>query len=675
MVLLLMVAVSVFSFAQERYGMNSANMSRAMEAYGNGDVVEMATYLQKEIEANPKNGYAHAWMGLAYNMYDEYGSAIRSASEALKFLPKKDAEYQVFALTQRANAYLRIKDTNKALENYNAAIKIQPENADLYSGRADVYFYQGRFDLSDGDYRKYCQINPGDPIGFTALGRNQLRQNHLKEALTLLDKAVQYAGTSYSSAYSFRAEAYMKLGRFDEAAGDIVTALDIDHDSKAWLHLYQLADSSYFTIASRLKVQMNKEPNNPYWPYSLGCISQHTHKYDKAIGYFKQALEKEDHDMFHYGIADCYSDMGDYNNALEYINKAIERDSSDLNYRSSRAEIYYNLNDMKSAYKDLDYCIAQASDASFYYYRRGWYKGLDGDYEGAAEDHTACLTQNPGYAYAYLNRGECMLKLGDRNAARKDFLKCLELDTADMSDMSCAWYAAQCLGDERNAVRLLDIMLSQGRNKAGNYYDAACLYSRMNQKEKAIEYLRQAFEMGYLSFTHIERDHDMDNIRNEGAFRQLMEEYRGKVAGVQSEADDKQTTSIGQTAEIAFTRRSGVQEVSCKVNGLPLHFIFDTGAGDVTISSVEAAFMFKNGYLSSKDVIGKASYRTASGDIVAGTVINLDRIELAEGLVLNNVRASVVKGQEAPLLLGQSVLKRLGKVEIDNVRQVIKVTY
>lgn len=41
---------------------------------------------------------------------------------------------------------------------------------------------------------------------------------------------------------------------------------------------------------------------------------------------------------------------------------------------------------------------------------------------------------------------------------------------------------------------------------------------------------------------------------------------------------------------------------------------------------------------------------------------------------LTNVRASVVANQNAPLLLGQSVLQRLGKIEIDNEKRVIKIT-
>ena len=132
--------------------------------------------------------------------------------------------------------------------------------------------------------------------------------------------------------------------------------------------------------------------------------------------------------------------------------------------------------------------------------------------------------------------------------------------------------------------------------------------------------------------------------------------------------------NLERVTEIPFKRRGGVTEVNCKINGLTLYFIFDTGAGDVTISSVEAAFMFKNGYLTRQDVLGRANYLTASGDVVEGTVVNLATIEIGD-VSLSNVRASVVKGQNAPLLLGQSVLGRLGKIEIDNKSQMIKITY
>ena len=84
--------------------------------------------------------------------------------------------------------------------------------------------------------------------------------------------------------------------------------------------------------------------------------------------------------------------------------------------------------------------------------------------------------------------------------------------------------------------------------------------------------------------------------------------------------------------------------------------------------------MMKNGYLSANDVVGNQRYMDANGDITVGTVINIKEVSFGD-CVLNNVRASVVKNQRAPLLLGQSVLGRIGKIEIDNSRHVLKITH
>lgn len=63
---------------------------------------------------------------------------------------------------------------------------------------------------------------------------------------------------------------------------------------------------------------------------------------------------------------------------------------------------------------------------------------------------------------------------------------------------------------------------------------------------------------------------------------------------------------------------------------------------------------------------------TADGSISEGTVINLRRVNFG-GTELNNVRASIVKNQKAPLLLGQSVLNKLGKIVIDNENNSLKI--
>ena len=198
----------------------------------------------------------------------------------------------------------------------------------------------------------------------------------------------------------------------------------------------------------------------------------------------------------------------------------------------------------------------------------------------------------------------------------------------------------------------------------------------MNDKENALRYLRKSLELGNRHFGHISRDTDLDNIRNTDEFKALIDEFNH----VDDDGDtafglrDNQAEGEETIGEVPFTKEDGVCKVKCRVNDLPLYFIFDTGASDVTLSMVEATFMVKNGYLSDSDIVGSQRYMDANGNVSVGTVINLKEVDFG-GFTLNNVKATVVLNQKAPLLLGQSVLGRLGKIEIDNQRQVLKISH
>ena len=188
----------------------------------------------------------------------------------------------------------------------------------------------------------------------------------------------------------------------------------------------------------------------------------------------------------------------------------------------------------------------------------------------------------------------------------------------------------------------------------------------MGRLEESIAALRMSFEKGNRSFSHIRLDDDMDAVRDLAEFKALMAEYETKHAVYLNEFKVSMPQKEEMVTEIMVKRNpGGTFEIPCNINGLALQMIFDTGASDVTISSVEANFMFKNGYLSEKDIKGKKYYQIANGQISEGTTITLREVKFGDA-VLHNVNASVVKSQKAPLLLGQSVMERLGIITIDN---------
>lgn len=123
---------------------------------------------------------------------------------------------------------------------------------------------------------------------------------------------------------------------------------------------------------------------------------------------------------------------------------------------------------------------------------------------------------------------------------------------------------------------------------------------------------------------------------------------------------------------IKMERKSNVYYIPCKVNGLNLKFIFDTGASNVSISVTEALFMLKNGYLNKTDLKEVEQYSIANGDIVEGTKINIRLLEI-EDLKLYNVEASISHELTAPLLLGQSAISKLGKIQLDPVYNTLTI--
>jgi clan AA aspartic protease (TIGR02281 family) len=116
---------------------------------------------------------------------------------------------------------------------------------------------------------------------------------------------------------------------------------------------------------------------------------------------------------------------------------------------------------------------------------------------------------------------------------------------------------------------------------------------------------------------------------------------------------------------------NGLYLIPCKVNGVPMKFIFDTGASTVNISMTEALFLLKNGHIQESDIKGTSHAQIANGEIVENTRILLHKIDIG-GIEISDVDATVSHNLNAPLLLGQSAINKLGTIELEGTNLIIK---
>ena len=65
-------------------------------------------------------------------------------------------------------------------------------------------------------------------------------------------------------------------------------------------------------------------------------------------------------------------------------------------------------------------------------------------------------------------------------------------------------------------------------NDALAHYNLACSFALLKRPEQSIKTLRRAVELGYRDFRYMRQDPDLDSIRPDPRFRQLLREYENR---------------------------------------------------------------------------------------------------------------------------------------------------
>lgn len=614
----LLTVLSVNAYAQKNKTDNDYNLKKAYEVLQEeNDEAKGLELVNKQLRETPDNVEAPLLRVRLLRRKNEFGQAPQDINHALKVNKPKKTEVRNSTLHWwKAYIYEDMGDKVNATASFKTACELarKDDKENLQSISFD--YAQSLYDLgdyagADAIYRKMLAQDKADQAAMAGLARNMIEREQYSEAI-----------------------------------------------DKVMLKRLNYAEAS-------IKTRIKKTENRFQWMAFLCQFYETSHQYAEAVRTYDEFEAEFGHyDEINVYRSDCYSELGLNELAIADISKAMEKDPDWQLY--VRRGDYYRLNgDLDLAIADFNAAVEDAPKEGYCYYRRGWTYEMQGERKKAMEDYNMGLEMTQDYPYLYLMRGELLLLEGKKTEADADFEMVVQKDTI-ADNGSCRQYALYFLGRDNEAEEWMNKIIEEDPGNYGNYYDQACLYSSMGRLEESIAALRKSFEKGYRSFSHIRLDDDLDAVRDLPEFKALMEEYEAKHTEYLKQFELSMPEKEETVTEIAVKRNpGGTFEIPCDINGLALQMVFDTGASDVTSSSVEADFMFKNGYLSEKDIKGKTYYQIANGQISEGTTITLREVKIGDA-VLHNVDASVVKSQRAPLLLGQSAMERFGAITIDN---------
>jgi tetratricopeptide (TPR) repeat protein len=300
------------------------------------------------------------------------------------------------AYSKRGNIYFDRGDYDRALGDYNAAIRLKPDYANAYNNRGNVYNRQGEYAPAIADYDRAIQLDPGLVEAYFNRGFAYNDKGESDRALADFDQAVQLKPHD-ANAYAYRGLAYYFTGDYDRAIADYNQA-----------------------------IQLNPEDSDTYINRGLAYYQKGDD--DQAIADFNQAVELNPDDAYAYdGRGAAYDDKGEYDHAIADYDKAIQLQPDYPNIYNDRGVTYNEQGAHDRAIADFDKAIQLKPDYAIAYVNRGNAYHGKGDTAHAIADYTKAIQFKPNLVEAYINRGITYRQKGEKDKAIVDFKQVLEL--------------------------------------------------------------------------------------------------------------------------------------------------------------------------------------------------------------------------------------------------------
>jgi tetratricopeptide (TPR) repeat protein len=161
-------------------------------------------------------------------MAGRYDEAIDLSDKALQ--NKLSSSLLSNAYMTRGNAYSSKGDWDRALRDYDEAIKIQPINYDALTNRGNAYARKGQRDKSTQDYNEAIRLNPKLFQAYCNRALNFLDVGDPERALADLNESIRL-NPKFAEAYSRRSVVLLRLKRNDDALADADTAVTLTPDN------------------------------------------------------------------------------------------------------------------------------------------------------------------------------------------------------------------------------------------------------------------------------------------------------------------------------------------------------------------------------------------------------------------------------------------------------------
>jgi tetratricopeptide (TPR) repeat protein len=470
-----------------------------------------------------------------------YYRAIEDFTTALSVQPKfsSDSKRYVEPLLGRGTIYVRLGDTEKALEDFTEALERNSNFYDAYLSRANVYEEKGEYLKAIDDLNKALDLNLDYPAAYLALGHIRNQMGDYEKAIVDLQNVIN---SDEKDAIYYTPQAFFEKG---------ISNLNLGNANKA------IADFST----------------------SIKAVNQVSEEADLRLSCARISCADISGDVF-YQLGIAYDSLGKTSDAVNaYSNSLRSGSSHTAEALYKRGFNYLGVGENDKAISDFTDLIEMKNED---FLEAIYYRGLahlqNQDFSLALIDLNQMINSDSTFVEAYIARGRTHFFLGDKSQAEEDFKRAMsKLEELEKHPELDVYYGDLYYSEElyENAINSYRRSISLDQKSAQAYLGIGKVKYQLKEYLESISAINQAIQLtsSELSDSDKQKRHFCDAYYTRGLSYQGMNKFKEALKDFEEAS-------------------------SCIFSNSPLNRAVDFSSTDISFHKGEVEF-FLNDYLSS----------------------------------------------------------------------------